>query len=273
MLYPHSLLWHYLWVGPNVLQLVLAVLLWRRGFNRQFAAFFIYLVYGAVEQFTLWTLGVLPLSYVGVHPFWRAFIVGSAIEDFVKLTLIWALFTHLVGRRPSIVRSSTRLIVGVGAALVALALLAAAHTPMDHRKLTLIFRAQVFEMVSYIVLSGLILFVFVFAAYHWLTWGRRSLGIALGLGIVWCEHMAAWTLAASWLLREKGYLLDFLNMGTYHACVLLWFYYFLSPAQQGADSTHDRISLDREVGREKGSANSQGQQKLQPAWFLGRSRS
>jgi hypothetical protein len=46
MLYRHSLLWHYLWVGPQVLQLVLAALLWRRGFHKQFPFFFTYLVYG-----------------------------------------------------------------------------------------------------------------------------------------------------------------------------------------------------------------------------------
>jgi hypothetical protein len=30
MLYPHSLLWHYLWVGLDVLLLVLALVTWRQ---------------------------------------------------------------------------------------------------------------------------------------------------------------------------------------------------------------------------------------------------
>jgi hypothetical protein len=30
-------------------------------------------------------------------------------------------------------------------------------------------------------------------------------------------------------LPQSRYLLDFLNMATYHVCVLIWFYYFLVP--------------------------------------------
>ena len=39
MLQAHSLLWDYLWVGPNVFLLVLAIFIWRRGLWRQFPAF------------------------------------------------------------------------------------------------------------------------------------------------------------------------------------------------------------------------------------------
>jgi hypothetical protein len=189
MLHPHSLLWHYLWVGPNVLRAVLAVLLWRRGLHKKFPAFFIYLIYGAMEQFTLWTMDVLPEPWVSAPAWWRVFFVGVVIEDFTKLAVIWGLFTHLVRQRPSIIKSGARIIVGVGAALVAIALLVVAQTPVDPHTPMLTFRAQLFEMAGYTVLSGLILFVFV--SYHRLTWERRHLGIALGLGIAWCELMAA----------------------------------------------------------------------------------
>jgi hypothetical protein len=269
MLRPHSLLWHYLWLGPNVLRAVLAMLLQRRGLHKQFPAFFVYLVYGAIEQFTLWTLDVLPLSFVGVHPYWRAFFVGIVIEDFTKLAVIWGLFTHLVSQRPSISKSGIRWIVGVGATLGALALLVVRHTPVDPRTPTLVFRAQLFEMAGYIVFSGLMLFLFIFAARRGLTWGRRHLGIALGLGIAWCELMAAWGIGVNRVLGVKSFLLDFVGMGTYHICVLLWFYYFLSPVPRIAGSTDDGISLESEEGH----ANSLRWQRLQPAWFLARSKS
>lgn len=43
--------------------------------------------------------------------------------------------------------------------------------------------------------------------------------------------MATWAVMASGALLDKRELLDFLNMATYHACVLIWFYYLLSPAK------------------------------------------
>jgi hypothetical protein len=268
MLHPHSLLWHYLWVGPNVLQSVLVVLLWRRGLHKQFPAFIAYLVYGAFEQFTLWTMDVLPESWVGGPAWWHAFFVGSAIEDATKLALIWTLFTRLVGQRPSLIKSGTRKIVGTGVSVVALAMFATDRAQIGRRVLY-VFRAQVFEMASYIVLCGLIVFLFVFAAYYGLTWGRRHLGIALGVGIIWCEHMATWALSANFLLRENGYFLDFLNGATYHACVALWFYYLLSPTPTGAALAHNEISRKAE---DNPAAWHRGQ-KLQPAWFLARSKS
>ena len=46
----------------NILQAVLAVLFWRRGIHRQFPVFFAYLVFEAIEQFTLYGMDILPLG-------------------------------------------------------------------------------------------------------------------------------------------------------------------------------------------------------------------
>jgi hypothetical protein len=261
MLHPHSFLWHYLWLGPNVLRAVLAVLLWRRGLHKQFPAFFAYLVYGSMQQFTLWSMDVLPESWVGGPAWWRAFFVGVAIEDFTKLAVVSGLFAHLVRQRPSIIKSGTRMIVGVAAALVALALLVVAQTPVDPRTPMLTFRAQLLEVAGYIVLSGLMLFLFVFAARHRLTWGRRHLGIALGLGIAWCELMAAWGIGVNRVLGNKGFLLDFAGMGTYHICVLIWFYYLLSPAPPSIVPIDNGTPIEGKINL----PIHRGGQKLQPA--------
>jgi hypothetical protein len=53
MLQAHSPLWYYLWVAPNLLLLVLAILMWRRKIYRQFPVFLVFAVAIAVEQLTL----------------------------------------------------------------------------------------------------------------------------------------------------------------------------------------------------------------------------
>ena len=233
MLQPHSLLWHYLWVGPQVLQGTLAIFLWRRRVHKLFPFFFAYLIFGAVEQFTLYAMDVLPS--VSTEAFWKAFWAGSIIEGAIKFGVIGELFFHLLRSRPAIAKLGSRLISGAGAAFVLLAVAAAAYTPMAHRQV-LISRAHVLLQSSYVVDCGLALFLFLFAAHFKLIWNHRAFGIALGFGIVWCEHMAAWALSANGAWLDKSYLLDFLNMATYHLCVLIWFYFLLVPQKSATTS-------------------------------------
>jgi hypothetical protein len=42
---------------------------------------------------------------------------------------------------------------------------------------------------------------------------------------------------ADWLIGQKSYFLDFLNMATYHVCVLIWFYSLLAPQKSATTST------------------------------------
>jgi len=227
MLQPHSLLWHYLWLGPQVLQAVLAVFFWQRGLHRTFPFFVTYLAFGAIEQFTLYTMDVVPLG--SVEAFWQAFFAGAVLEGAIKFGVIGELFFHLLRSRPTLAKLGSRLISGAGASLVLLAVAVAAYTPAVSGKLAWISRAHRLLESSYVVDCGLALFLFLFAARSRLIWNHQAFGIALGLGIVWCEHMAAWALSASGAWLDRVYLLDFLNMATYHVCVLLWFYYLLVP--------------------------------------------
>src|SRR5271170_7780734 len=106
MLQSHSFLWHYLWLGPNVLQAAIAVLLWRRGLHRQFPLFFAYLIFGAFEQFTLYGMDVLPA--VSAETFWLACCAGLVLESALKIGVVGELFFHLLRTRPTIREGSIR---------------------------------------------------------------------------------------------------------------------------------------------------------------------
>ena len=227
MLQPHSLLWHYLWIGPQDLQVALAVILWRRGLNKTFPLFLTYLTFVAIEQFTLYAMDVLPS--VSAQAFWEAFCIGAIIEGLIKFAVVGELFFQLLRSRPTLAKVGSRLISGVGASLILLAVTAAAYTPLVHRQLALISRAHVLLQSSYVIDCGLALFLFLFTAHFKLVWDRQAFGVAVGLGVVWCEHMAGWALSANGVLGAKGYLLDFLNMATYHVAVLIWSYFLLVP--------------------------------------------
>jgi hypothetical protein len=227
MLQAHSYLWHYLWIGPHVLQVFLAVFVWRRGLYKIFPVFLLFLVFEALEEFTLYGLDILPS--VSSDTFWQAYSVGLILEELVKLVLIGELFGHLLRPWPALSKFGYRLISGIGAGLVLLSVLAAAYTPIDNPQYIIASRAHIMEQTFYIIECGLVLSLFLFAAYFRLRWNNLTFGIALGLGILSCEHLATWAVMANGGLIEKRHLLDFVNMATYHLCVLIWFYYLLIP--------------------------------------------
>jgi hypothetical protein len=234
MLQPHSLLWHYLWIGPHILQAILAVLLYRRGFHRQFPVFFAYLTFEAIETFTLYGMDVVPLG--SVEAWWRVFCVGLVLEGFIRLAVMGELFFHLLRSRPTVAKVGGRLITGAGAILVLLATLAAAYAPVNDPQFAVVSRAQILQQTLYMIECGLILFLFLFTARFRLTWDKATLGIGLGRGISSSVHLATWAVMANGGLAHRYYLLDFVNMATYHVCVLIWFYYLLVPQKSTATS-------------------------------------
>ena len=234
MLQAHSLLWHYLWVAPNLLLLVLAVFIVRRGLHKQHPAFLIFAVVLALEQLALYAADVIPS--ISAAAWWRIFWVGLLIEVLIKFALIGEIFGRVFGLYPALANLGRSLIRGVGVVLVLVATAAAAYTPKDNVH-WLLSGAHLLEQTIYLIECGLILFLFVFAAYFKLSWSRSSFGIALGLGISACVHLATWALMANagFSARYRN-LFDFLNMVTYHACVLIWFYYLLVPAKNVSNS-------------------------------------
>ncbi len=234
MLQPHSFLWHYLWIGPHILQAVLALLMWRRGLHRRFPVFFSYLIYSAIQECVLYVMDVVPLGSVAA--WWLAFSVGLVIEGIFRLAVTGELFFHLLRSRPAIAKVGGRLITAAGAILVLLATVAAAYAPVDSHQFALGYRAHILQQTLYMIECGLILFLFLFTASFKLTWDRASLGIGLGRGISSSVHLATWAIMANGALTQRRYLLDFLNMATYHACVLMWFYFLLVPQKSAATS-------------------------------------
>jgi hypothetical protein len=232
MLQAHSLLWYYLWVAPNVLLLCIAVVMWQRGLYKQYPAFLIFAAVTGVEQLILCFADFSPA--VSPPNWWRMFWVALLVEALIRFALIGEMFSAVVGIYPCLAKLGKFLISGVGGVLVLVATAAAAYTPKDNIH-WIVADAPILQQTIYIIACGLIVFLFVFAAYFQLRWNRLPFGIMLGLGISACVHLATWALAANGNFPEQDRVfLDFARMSTYHACVLIWFYYVLVPQKSPA---------------------------------------
>lgn len=225
MLQPHSFLWHYLWIAPCVLLALLAIEMRRRGLHREFPAFFCYIIIEAAGGVFTYVIDVSPS--VSATAYWRSSFSFLVVEAFIKFIVIGEVFTHLLRRYASLGRMGKVLISGVGIVLVFTATIIAAFS--NPTTFWLISATRVLGRSVSVVQCGLIFFLFLFAAHFHLTWERSVFGIIFGFGISASVFLAHWALMAGWLFGQKSYLLDFLNMATYHVCVLIWCYYLLVP--------------------------------------------
>jgi hypothetical protein len=234
MLQAHSFLWHYLWVAPNLLLLVLAAFLWRRGTVRRFPAFFAFAILTSFGQLAVYAADILPS--VSAATYWRVDWGDLILEGILKFALIGEIFALLFGSYASLAQLGKTLIRGTGIVLVFVAALAAAYAPKSE-VFGIVSGANLLEQTTYLIECGALVFVFLFSAYFHLSWPRQVFGITLGLSVSACVHLATWALIDNGgLMHSTRIILTFVNMATYHVCVLIWIYYLLVPGKVAVKS-------------------------------------
>lgn len=247
MLQAHSFLWNYLWIGPNLLLLLLAFLLWQRKLWRQIPAFLAFAIVSAVGDLAVFAADVS--RSVSAANFWRVYWVYLFAESVLKFIVIGEVFSRVLKPYPSVSRLGRTSVSGVGAGLVLLAAVVAAFSHGDST-VRLISGFHLLQQTVFIIELGLILVIFLFGAYFRLSWDRKSFGVLLGFGTSACGYLAAWAIVANANPSAHGrVLLDFLNMSTHQLCVLIWFYYLLisgkditprrPPRGTGASPSHE----------------------------------
>ena len=234
MLQAHSSLWNYLYIAPNLVFLVVGLLVCKRGFARQFPAFLAFAIIGGLGNLAVFGADIAP--FVSAPTYWRISWAVLLLEALLKFLVIAEILSKLLLPYQSVSRLGRTLVNGCGAVLVLLAGLVAGFAHGD-KAMRLISGYHVVEQTVFVVELGLVVFLFLFAAYFHLSWDRLSFGILLGLGISACERLATWAVIAN--ASPSGHsrtLLDFLGMATFHLCVLIWFYYVLVPQKVGMKS-------------------------------------
>ena len=169
--------------------------------------------------------------------YWRIVWAELLLESLLKFLVIGEIFSRIFSPYASIARLGRVTVSGFGAVLVLLAAVIAGFAKGD-TMFHIIAMAHLLEQTVFIIESGLIAFLFVFAAYFHLSWDRFSFGVLMGLGISSCEHLATWAMVTNLSPSEHvRTLFDFVNNATYHVAVLVWFYYLLVPGKAPKKST------------------------------------
>jgi hypothetical protein len=236
MLQAHSFLWHYLWVAPNALALILAAAIVRRGLHKQYPFFAAYLFVAGLKELCLYGFDLSPR--ISGNLWWGTFWTGTIVEGLVKFFVVAELLQHLLHPWPSIARMGRNIVSGSGVFFVLVAALSAAYAAPD-KSPWFIGGAHILFETLYLTLAGLIISIFLLCTFFKIPWSRRAFGIALGFGVMWCEHLGLWALVAGGVVRNRVWI-DFANMATYHVAVLIWFYYLLVPEKSASNEARDK---------------------------------
>lgn len=218
--------WYYLWLAPKLLQVMLLWGMVRRGLHRQFPMFFVYTALQVAQSGILlgWS------RYFGFgDEYFRAYSVAMALSAAMRFAVIHELFSHFFRQYPALVGPGRLLLRGGTIALLLVAAGVAISAP-GNRAEFLVNVTYALDRIASILQSGLLISLFVFSRYFVLSWRNQVFGIALGLGILASVELAM--SAARLYGLVGGTVFDFVTMGTYHCCVLVWIFYLAAPERQ-----------------------------------------
>ncbi len=219
----------YFWVAPNLLVGVGAVNFFRRRLHKEFPVFALYVVFLLLQFIVFVTIDLLIVASITSLEMYRwVLLLATFIAAAFQLAVIYEMAKHLVLSRSSSLAGPLRSIVRWSLALLLLAAAASSalfpQTGLDH--VTAIF--QVLDFSSSLLAIGLLITLLVFSQALHISWRSLPAGIALGLGIFASAEISGSALYS--VLGRPGYIsIDFIRMGAFHVCVLIWLIYLFLP--------------------------------------------
>jgi len=224
-MYPHSSLWHFLWLAPHVLQIFIALVMIRRRLVHEFPVFFIYTVFQIIQEGTLF--GLDHSAAVSDYQYWYAHWTGLTISSALRFGVIWEICSNVFRNYPALRRLNRFVFRWAIVVLLFLAIAVAAHAPEDGT-FHIFSRIHVLDLSVNVMQSGLWLLLVGLSAYFGLSWRSFAYGIAFGLGIFATVVLATESVRV-WAGFVGGYVFDFINMATYNCCAIIWLVYLVAP--------------------------------------------
>jgi hypothetical protein len=226
VVYPHSFLWHYLWIALYALQAVIVIVMIRRRLAREFPMFLSYTIFAIVNEAILFILD--HSTAVSPEQYWVAYWIGSALSIALRFAVVSEIFSHVFSPYPALGQLSRILFRWSAVVLALVGVVVAAYVPGDAAH-PIFSGIYVVDRGTSLIQAGLLALLFLFASYFGLSWRSYAYGIAVGLGIFSTVDLAIAAMDAHGGPLGGGYYFDFVTMATYHCCVVIWLVYLLAP--------------------------------------------
>lgn len=230
----------YLWLAPNLLGAVCAIVFWRREFHRRFPAFTAFLMVQAGGFLTLLVCDVLIGAGRSSLSTYRWIVVAAECASaFVQFAVLYELAGYLLRSRPSAVTTLKSFYRLTFAGLLLVSSACAALLPQSGIG-RVIASFQVLDFLVSFISIGLLITLLLFARALHIAWRSLPAGIALGFGINACADFVS-----SPLLQFSSVLhfipTDMLTLAANHVAVVVWSVYILLPRVQAACYTGELL--------------------------------
>ncbi|HJS98397.1 MAG TPA: hypothetical protein VJ756_04840 [Terriglobales bacterium] len=212
-----------LWIAHPVMQVALAVVMWRRKLLRTYPSFFAYIV-SEVMLFL-----VLFLNEKHADVYYYLYWIGAAIGAVLGFKVIHEVFSDVLRPFHALKDFSSMLFRWAALVVMLIAVMAAMGSPNTGLGSVALGLLSLERSVR-VMQCGLVLFLLMFSRYLGSSWRHRSFGIALGFGIFAVVEFVLLGLQFASLIDRTT--LNLLNMGAYDAAVLIWLVYAIAPAHK-----------------------------------------
>lgn len=221
------LLFYYLWVAPHALQVIILVLLFRRGIFSKFPVFTAYTAFSLCKFVALIIVSRFQNAQAA---YFKIYALTLAVYTALRFGVVCEIFAHVFAKHVTLRNAQRPLFRWTTVACLTVAFCLAIYTHPSNADPTW-FNVHVLERSANILLCGLILSLFLFSSYLALCWNRVVFGIALGVGVL-CSFELAIAAMRSQIGFSAHLALDLLDMAVYHCCVLIWLFYLLTPERK-----------------------------------------
>jgi hypothetical protein len=209
-----------LWCAQPILQSVVAVILWRRKLNKQFPAFFTFLLAQVVNFAILFPLWCTDRGSIYFWLFW----LGEAVNAFLGFKVIHEIFIDVFRPYHTLKDLGTLLFKWAGVVMLLVSVIVAFSNSYD--TYPLVHAVTTLQRSVRVVQLGLILFMLLFSSFLGVSRKQISFGISLGFGLFAGVELVLMALNSGGYVKSAN--LDLINMITYNLAVFVWLGYSLS---------------------------------------------
>jgi hypothetical protein len=215
-----------LWVTPNTLLSLIAVIMLRRRLVRVFPCFFTYCVYVLARDVVLGLVANLYAAYFWIY--WG----GEAISILLQLGVIYEVLWYLTGPYPFVRRLAGRVfkIVMTIGILVACFVFGWVATAPGTPIIEVIFLLERSARVAQVLV---LITVIAFISRLGLTWHHYATGILLGSGIAGLQLVPAELRGNLHLISNETFVL--LKPAIYNVAAIAWAAYFFAARSRRID--------------------------------------
>jgi hypothetical protein len=216
-------LFYILWLAPSAAQVAIVAVMAQRKLWRSFPFFFSYLCFELGRTTVLLQAWIRHKESFYFYGYW----CGQGLGAIAILAVIWELFSHAFCHYAGLKRLGNLLFLWAAVVLSAIAVAVAFESPAgDFNRL--MASIMIVKRSVTLVETGLIGFLFLFAAGFAIRLRRYALGIAAGLAIYGSVDLLGIVLRTHYG-RSFNDTFAWLIMLTNSCCVMIWALHFLMP--------------------------------------------